>query len=105
MEAGAIALVGGQVKTEEGVAEPDVAARQSVPFILPHLTSRCEQVKVFLDEEVAIEIQLERFGVYMSAVHVHGKKMYVVVFGVIRNLVVRKVVRVIIDAAQHQTFR
>ena len=46
MEAGAVALVGGQLKTEEGVAVPEVAARQSVPLVLPHLTGRGEQVHV-----------------------------------------------------------
>ena len=48
MEAGAIAFVGGQVKTEEGVAVPEVAARQSVPLVLPHLICRAEQVRVVL---------------------------------------------------------
>ena len=38
MEAGTIALVGGQVKTEEGVAVPEVAASQTVPLVLPNLT-------------------------------------------------------------------
>ena len=37
MEAGALALVGGQVKTEEGVAVPVVAASQPVPLVLSHL--------------------------------------------------------------------
>ena len=36
MDAGAIALVRGQVKTEEGVIIPDITARQSVPLVLPH---------------------------------------------------------------------
>ena len=52
METGTIALVGGQVKTEEGVAMPEVIARQSVPFVLPYLTGRGEQVEVAPDEEV-----------------------------------------------------
>ena len=66
MEAGAIALVGGQVKTEEGVAVPEVTTIQSVPLVLPHLTGR-EQVEVAPDEEVVIEIRLERLGGYLSA--------------------------------------
>ena len=51
MEAGTIALVGVQVKTE-GVAVPEVAASQSVPLVLPHLASRGEQAHVAPDEEV-----------------------------------------------------
>ena len=35
MEAGAVALVGGQVKTEEGVAVSEVAASQAIPLVLP----------------------------------------------------------------------
>ena len=100
MEAGAIALVGGQVKTEEGVAVPEVAASQAVPLVVPNLTGRGEQANVAPDEEVVFEIGLERFGGYMSSVEAYG-----VVLGVKRILVVRTVVRVIIDAAQHQTFR
>ena len=95
----------GQVKTEEGVAVSEVAAKQSVPLVLPHLTCRCEQVEVAPGEEVPIEIQLERFGEYLSPVHVHGEEVDVVVLGVKRILVVRTVVCVVIDAAQNQTFR
>ena len=58
MEAGAIALVGGQVITEEGVAVPEVAARQSVPLVLPHLTGRGKQGHVAPGEEVVVEIRL-----------------------------------------------
>ena len=52
MEAGTIALVGGQVKTEECVAMPEVAASQAVPLVLPNLTGRGEQAHVAPDEEV-----------------------------------------------------
>ena len=62
MEAGAITLVGGQVKTEL-----KVAARQSVPLDLPHLTGRSEQVEVTRDEEVVVEIRLERSPVQYTA--------------------------------------
>ena len=82
MEAGAIALVGGQVKTEESVAVPEVAARQSVPLVLPHLNGRGEQVHVAPDEEVVVEIRLERFEGYLSVVHVHCEEVDVVVLGV-----------------------
>ena len=41
----------------------------------------------------------------MSPVHVHGDEVDVVVLGVKQILVVRTVVRIVIDAAQHQTFR
>ena len=71
MVAGSIALVGGQVKTEEGVTVPEVAASQSVPLVLPHLAGRGEQPHVAPDEEVVFEIGLERFGGYLSSVHVH----------------------------------
>ena len=105
MEAGAIAFVGGQVKTEEGVAVPEVVARQSVPLVLPHLICRAEQVRVAPDEEVVVEIRLKRFGGYLSPVRVHGEEVDIDVLGVKRILVVRIVVRIVIDAAQHQTFR
>ena len=105
MEAGAIAHVGGQVKTEEGASVPEVTAGQSVSLVLQHLTGRWEQVHVAPDEEVVVEIRLERFGGYLSPVHVHGDEVDVVVLGVKRILVVRTVLRFVIDAAQHQTFQ
>ena len=80
-KAGVIALVGGQVNTEEGVAVPEVAARQSVPLILSHLTGRGEQVHVAPDEVVVVEIRLEKFGGYMSPVHLHGEEVDFVVLG------------------------
>ena len=101
MEAGTIALIRGQVKNEEGVAVPEVAASQTVPLVLPNLTGRGEQTLVAPDKEVVFEIGLERFGGYMSSVHVHCEEVNVVVLGVKRILVVR----IVIDAAQHQTFR
>ena len=105
MESGAVALVGGQVKTEEGVAVSVVAANQSVPLVLPHLAGRGEQTLVAPDEEVVFEIRLERFGGYLLPVHVHCVEGDGVVFGVKRILAVHTVVRIVIDAAQHQTFR
>ena len=104
MEAGTVALVGGQVETEEGVAVSVVAASQSVPLVLPHLTGRGEQTHVAPDEEVVCEIGLERFGGYLSSVHVHRVEVDVVVLGVKRILGVHAVVGIVIDA-QHQTFR
>ena len=105
VEAGTIALVGGQVKTEECVVVPEVAASQTVPLVLPNLTGRGEQAHAAPDEEVVCEIGLERFGGYLSFAHVHCVEAYGVVLGVKRILVVRTVVGVVIDAAQHQTFR
>ena len=105
VEAGPIALVGGQVKTEEGIAVPVVAVRQSVPLVLPHLAGRGEQTHVTPDEEFVFEIRLERFGGYMSPVHVHCVEADGVVLGVKRTLGVYTVVRIVIDAAQHQMFR
>ena len=105
MESGTIALVGGQVKTEEGVAASVVAASQTVPLVLPNLAGRGEQIHVAPDEEVVFEIGLERFGGYLSSVHVHCVEAYGVVLGVKRILVVRTVVHVVIDAALRQTFR
>ena len=105
MEAGAVALVGGQVKTEEGVTVSAVAASQTVPLVLPNITGRGEQAHVAPDEEVVCEIRLEGFGGYLSSVHVHCVEAYGVVLGVKRILVVRTVLGVVIDAAQHQTFR
>ena len=66
MEAWTVALVGGQVETEEGVAVSVVAVSQSVPLVLPHLAGRGEQAHVAPDEEVVCEIGLERFGGYLS---------------------------------------
>ena len=118
MEAGTIALVGGQVKTEEGVAVPVVAASQSVPLVLPHLAGRGEQTHVAPDEEVVFEILLERFGGFvarpqfggfvarldLSPYHVQCVEGDGVVLGVKRILGVHTVLRVVIYAAQHQTF-
>ena len=105
MEAGAITLVGGQVKTEEGVAVPVVAASQPVSLVLPHLAGRGEQAHVAPYEEIVFEIRLERFGGYLSSDHVHCVEADGVVVGMIRILGVHTVVRIVIYAAQHQTFR
>ena len=105
MEAGTIAMIGGQIKTEEGVAVPEVVASQTVPLVLPNLAGRGEQTRAAPDEEVVFEIGLERFGGYLSSVHVHCEEVNVVVLGVKRILIERTVVRIVIDAAQHQTFR
>ena len=105
MEAGTIALIRGQVKTEESLTVPEVAASQTVPLVLPNVAGRGEQTRLAPDEEVAFEIGLERFGGYLSSVHVHCEEVNVVVLGVKRIIVVRTVVRIVIDAAQRQTFR
>ena len=105
MEAGTVALVGGQVKTEEGVTVSVVVASQTVTLVLPDLTGRGEHAHVAPDEVVGCEVGLEGFGGYLSSVNVHGVEAYGVVLGVKRILVVRTVVGVVIDAAQHQTFR
>ena len=105
IEAWAIALVGGQVKTEEGVFVSVVAASQTVSLVLQHLAGRGEHTHVAPGEEVVFEIRLERFGGYLASVHVHCVEVDGVVLDVKRILVVRAVVRVVIDAAQHQTFR
>ena len=97
--------VGGQVETEEGVAVPEVGTSQNVSFVLPHLTGRREQVEVTPDEEIVAEIRLERFTGYLSSVDVHGEEVDGVVLGAERVLRVRTVVRIVVDAAQHQTFR
>ena len=91
MEAGTIALVGGQVE-----AVSVVAASQSVPLVLPHVAP---------DKVVVCEIALERFGGYLSSVLVHRVEVDGGVLGVKRILVVRNVVGIVIDAAQHQMFR
>ena len=105
MEAGAIALIGVQIKTEEGAALPEVAANQTVPLVLPNLASRGEQAHVAHDEEVVFEIGLERYGGYLSSVLGHCEEADGVVIGVKRILVLCTVVRIVIDAGQHQTFR
>ena len=103
MDAGTIARVRGQVKTEEGVAVPEIAARQVFLLVLPHLTGRGKLVHVASDEKVVVEIRMERFGGYVSSVHVHGEEVDVVVLVVKRILLVRTVVHIVIDAAHHQT--
>ena len=100
-----VALVGGQVKTDEGVTVSVVVGSQTVPLVLPDLTGRGEQAHVAPDEEVFLEIGLKGFGGYLSSVHVHRVEAYGVVLGVKRILGVRTVVGIVIDAAQHQTFR
>ena len=105
MEAGTVALVGGQVETEEGVAVPVVAASQPVPLVLSHLDGRGEQAHVVPHEEVVFVIRLERFGGHLSSFHVHRVEADGAVLGVKRILVVHAVVGIAIDAAQHQTLR
>ena len=52
MKAGTVALIGGQVETEEGVAVSVVVASQTVPLVLPDLAGRGEQARVAPGEEV-----------------------------------------------------
>ena len=82
-----------------------VTASQTVPLVLPNHASRGEQARVAPDEEVVFEIGLERFGGYLSTVYVHCEEVNGVVLSVKLILVVRTVVRIVIDAAQYQTFR
>ena len=77
IEAGTIAIVGGQIKTKEGVVVPEVAARQSVPLVLSHLTGQS--------------------GLSL----VHGEDVDIVVLGVKRILVVRTIVCLVVDVAHH----
>ena len=105
MEAGTVALVGGQVETEEGVAVSVVVASQTVPLVLPDLAGRGEQARVASGEEVFCEVGLEGLGGYLTSVHVHRVEAYGVVLGVKRIFIVRSVVGVVVDAAQYETFR
>ena len=104
MEAGTVALVGGQVETEEGVAGSVVVASQTVPLVLPDLAGRGEQARVASDEEVFCEVGLEGLGGYLTSAHVHRVEAYGVVLGVKRIFIVRSVVGVVVDAAQYETF-
>ena len=70
------------------------------PFPSSCHTGQGKLGEVAPDEEVVVVIRLERFGEYLSPVHVHGEEVDVVVLGVKRILV-----RIVIDAAQHETFR
>ena len=72
---------------------------------MPRLAGRGEQSHVAPDEEVVFDIRLEKFGWYLSSVHVHRVEADGVVLGVKRIIGVHTVVRIVIDAAQHQTFR
>ena len=104
IEAGTVALVGGQIETEEGVTVSVVIASQTVPFVLPDLTGRGEQARVAPDEEVVLEVGLEGFGRYLTSVHVHRVEAYGVVLGVKWVFIVRTVVGVVVDTAQYETF-
>ena len=105
IKAGTVALVGGQVETEEGVAVSVLVASQTVPLVLPYLAGRGEQARVAPGEEVVCEVGLEGFGGYLTTVHVHRVEAYGVVLGVKRVCDVRAVVGVVVDAAQYETFR
>ena len=105
IEAGTVALVGGQIETEEGVAVSVVVASQTVSFVLPDLAGRGEQARVAPDEEVFLEVGLEGLGGYLTSVHVHRVEAYGVVLGVKWFFIVRAVVGVVVDAAQYETFR
>ena len=105
MEAGTVALVGGQVETEEGVAVSVVVASQTVPLVLPDIAGRGEQARVAPGEEVVCEVGLEGFGGYLTSIHVHRVEAYGVVLGVKRVFIVRTVVGVVVEAAQYETFR
>ena len=96
--------VGGEIETDESVTVPEVDASEVAPLVLPHLTSRGDQVEITPDVTIVVKIRLDRFGGFLSSVHVHGKEVDVVVLGVKRILDVRTIVRVIVYAAQHQTF-
>ena len=104
IEAGTVALVGGQIETEEGVTVSVVVASQTVPFVLPDLAGRGEQTRVAPDEEVVLEVGLEGFGRYLTSVHVHRVEAYGVVLGVKWVFIVRTVVCVVVDTAQYETF-
>ena len=105
MEADTVARIRGDIETEEGVAVSEVDESQVVPLVLPHLTGRPEQVEVASHVTVVGVIRLECFCGYLSSVHVHGKEVDAIVLGVKRVLGVRTVVRVVVDAAQHQSSR
>ena len=105
IKAGTVALVGGQVETEEGVAVSVLVASQTVPLVLPYLAGRGEHARVAPGEEVFCEVGLEGFGGYLTTVHVHGDEADGVVLGVKRVCGVRAVVGVVVDAAQYETFR
>ena len=98
IEAGTVALVGGQVETEEGVAVSVVVASQTVPFVLPDLAGRGEQARLAPGEEVFCEVGLEGLRGYLTSA-------YGVVLGVKEIFIVRSVVGVVVDAAQYETFR
>ena len=104
MEAGTIALIRGQVNRRRcSLAGSRCESDRSL--VLPNLAGRGEKTRVAPDEEVVVEIGLERFGGYLSSVYVHCVEVNGVVLSMKRILVVRTVVRIVIDAAQHQTFR
>ena len=73
----------GEVETE-GVPVKEVGARQAVPLVLRHLAGGGEHVDVTPDVQTLGKIRLERFGGYMSTVHVHGEEVDFVVLGVKR---------------------
>ena len=70
---------------------------ETIHSLRPATPYRGEQVEV-APGEFAIAIWLERIGVHLSSIHVHGEEVDVVVLGVKRILGERTVVHVVIDA-------
>ena len=64
-------------RTDQGSGQKRRRCSRAVPLVLPNLTGRGEQIRVAPDEEVVFEIGLERFGGYMSFVHVHCEEVNV----------------------------
>lgn len=100
MEARSIALIRGQIDTEEGVSSTEVGACSAVPFVVHHVAGRLKHFGVTLDVTILSESLLEGelgFGGHLPTVHVDG----------IMVLSVKIVfsVRAVVDSPQHQTFR
>ena len=86
VEATAIAGVGCQIETEEGVAVTEVEA--SASNVAP-----------------VLEVWLEWFGRHLTSVDVDGQEVYGVVLGVERVFSIIPVVGVIVDTPQDESFR
>ena len=89
-----------QIDTEEGVSSTEVDASTAVPFVLYHVAGRGKHDGVTLDVTILSENLLQGYGGHLTTVHEDG----IIVLSVKRVFSVRAVVRVVVDAPQHQTF-
>ena len=82
----------------------EVPARQTVLFVLRHLSGRGEQFELTPDVPSIRENRKKGIGGHQSTVHICGEDVDVVVFVVKRGFSVRLIESVVVNAAQQKTF-